>query len=172
MLDQKLFDDEIDRVYATFGKAAPGTRIKSALWDGVAGTDGAFFAAACAELRDMQSMPQNLARFFAQAWDRWIAGRRASPRDDEDACAQGCDSGWFLLFDTRKPMAPYAFKCTCNTDSRFADQKGWTRAEINGLPHLSWEDPFRTRAQREAWLAKKQTAQEGSAVPEMDKAPW
>ena len=176
MLVQSEFDKEIDRVFATFGKAVPSGRVKETLWDEVAEMDGVFFAQACEELRGMQALPQNLARFFVQAWDRWMASHKASPREDVDACAQGCEHGWFTLFDTRKPMAPYAFKCVCNTDLRFADQQAWTRAEIDELPFLSWEDPFRTRAQREAWLAKKNGAQspeqESEPEPVMDDVPW
>lgn len=166
MLEQSFFDREIDRVYATFGKAAPGARIKSALWDDVCMMDNAAFENACAELRRKSDMPRNLSVFFADAWANWTSSRRASRRDDEDACAQGCEHGWFMLYTTEKPMAPFAFKCVCNNDPRFADQKAWTRAEIDKLPHLSWEDPFRTRAQREAWLARK------DAAPEMDKVPF
>lgn len=166
MLEQSVFDREIDRVYATFGKSAPSTRIKSALWDKVRETDAVFFENACADLCRKSDMPRNLSMYFEDAWANWTSSRRASRRDDEDACAQGCEHGWFMLYTTEKPMAPFAFKCVCNNDPRFADQKAWTRAEIDKLPHLSWEDPFRTRAQREAWLARK------DAAPEMDKVPF
>ena len=166
MLEQSVFDREIDRVYATFGKAAPGARIKSALWDKVCVMDGVAFENACAELCRRQDMPRNLSVYFEDFWANWTASRRASPRDDDDACAQGCDHGWHTLYDTRRPLAPYAFKCVCNNDPRFADQQAWTRAEIDRLPHLSWEDPFRTREQREAWLARK------DAAPKMDNAPF
>lgn len=159
MLDQTLFDKELDRVYAAFNKSVPSSRVKGYIWDAVSDTDNLFFASACGELRLLSQLPNNLAAWFLGRWDDWRTSRRTAQEDERERCPQGCENGWFTLFDTRRPMAPYAFKCVCNADSRVAEQKAWTRAEIDGLPHLSWEDPFRTRAQREAWLAAKEAKQ-------------
>ena len=160
MLDQTLFDRELDRVYATFNKAVPGTRFKSALWDAVADTDNLFFASACAEIRLLSRLPDNLPAWFAGRWNEWRASRRTTQEDERTKCPEDCENGWHTLYSTEAPMAPFAYKCVCNTDSRFSDLRGFTRRELDQLKNRSWEDPFRTRAARDAWLAAK-SAREG-----------
>lgn len=155
MLDRIVFDREYSNLYATFGKTAPRDKRRDVVWDAVQNTDEAFFTDACAKLKEGSSLPVNLVAEFTRAWDVWMAGRRAWRYEDVDACLEGCDHGWFLVYRTDAPMAPFAYKCRCNTDSRFADQRAYTRAELELRPELSFEDPFRTREQREAWLAQK-----------------
>ena len=155
MLDRIVFDREYSNLFATFGKSAPHDKRRDVVWDAVQSTDDAFFVDACAKLKEGSSLPVNLVAEFTRAWDVWMAGRRTWRFDDVDACSEGCDRGWFLMYRTDAPMAPFAFKCRCNTDSRFADQRAYTRAELELRPELSFEDPFRTREQRESWLAAK-----------------
>ena len=140
MLDRMVFDREYSNLYATFGKTSPKDKRRDV---------------ACAKLKEGSSLPVNLVAEFTRAWDVWMAGRRTWRFDDVDACPEGCDHGWHLLYRTDAPMAPFAFKCRCNSDSRFADQRAYTRAELELRPELSFEDPFRTREQRESWLAAK-----------------
>ena len=168
MLTQAFFDGEIDRLYATFGKAMPQRRVLSTMWDRVQEMNEEFFRIETDKLCSRSSLPQNVTQAYVDAWQEWVAKRTTFREDDfeENKCRERCEHGWFTLYSTKAPMAPFAFKCVCNNDPRFADQKAWTRAEIDKLPHLSWEDPFRTRAQREAWLARK------AAAPEMDKVPF
>lgn len=155
MLDRMVFDREYSNLYATFGKTAPRDKRRDVVWDAVQNTGEAFFTDACAKLKEGSSLPVNLVAEFTRAWDVWMAGRRAWRYEDIDACPEGCDHGWFLMYRTDAPMAPFAFKCRCNTDSRFADQRAYTRAELELRPELLFEDPFRTREQREAWMARK-----------------
>lgn len=163
MLNRTTFDREYSNLFATFGKSAPHDKRRDVVWEAVQDTDDVFFCDACAKLKEGSSLPVNLVAEFTRAWDVWMAGRRAWRSDDPQACTEGCDHGWFLLYRTDRPMAPFAFKCRCNVDSRFADQRAYTRAELELRPEFSFEDPFRTRAQREAWLAK-QTQKAGSQV--------
>ena len=158
MLDRIVFDREYSNLFAVFGKACPRDKRRDVVWDAVQETDDAFFVDACAKLKEGSSLPVNLVAEFTRAWDVWMAGRRTWRFDDVDACPEGCDHGWHLLYRTDAPMAPLAFKCRCNADSRFADQRAYTRAELELRPELSFEDPFRTREQREAWLAGKKAS--------------
>ena len=155
MLDRIVFDREYSNLFATFGKSAPHDKRRDVVWDAVQDTDDAFFTDACAKLKEGSSLPINLVAEFTRAWDVWMAGRRAWRYEDVDACPEGCDHGWFLLYRTDAPMAPFAYKCRCNVDTRFADERAYTRAELELRPELSFVDPFRTRAQREEWLAGK-----------------
>ena len=159
MLDRTTFDREYSNLYAVFGKSAPHDKRRDVVWEAVEGTDDAFFIDACAKLKEGSSLPVNLVAEFTRAWDIWMAGRRAWRSEDVDACPEGCDHGWFPVYRTDRPMAPIAYKCRCNVDSRFADMHGWSRAEVEAQPHVSFEDPFTTRASREAW----QTAQSARA---------
>ena len=155
MLNRITFDREYSNLFAVFGKSAPHDKRRDVVWEAVQETDDVFFCDACAKLKEGSSLPVNLVAEFTRAWDVWIAGRRAWRSEDIDACPEGCDHGWFLLYRTDAPMAPFAFKCRCNTDQRFADQRAYTRAELELRPELSFEDPFATRASRDAWLAKQ-----------------
>ena len=155
MLNRTTFDREYSNLFAVFGKSAPHDKRRDVVWDAVQETDDVFFCDACAKLKEGSSLPVNLVAEFTKAWDVWMAGRRAWRSEDIDACTEGCDHGWLMVYRTDRPMAPIAFKCRCNTDSRFADLRAYTRAELELRPELSFEDPFRTRAQREAWLAKQ-----------------
>ena len=155
MLDRIVFDREYSNLFATFGKSAPHDKRRDVVWDAVQDTDDAFFTDACAKLKEGSSLPVNLVAEFTRAWDVWMAGRRTWRYEDVDACPEGCDHGWFLLYRTDAPMAPFAYKCRCNTDSRFADQRAYTRAELELRPELSFDDPFQTREQRESWLARQ-----------------
>lgn len=163
MLNRITFDREYSNLFAVFGKSAPHDKRRDVVWDAVQETDDAFFVDACSKLKEGSSLPVNLVAEFTRAWDVWMAGRRAWRSEDIDACTEGCDHGWLLMYRTDAPMAPFAFKCRCNTDSRFADLRAYTRAELELRPELSFEDPFRTRAQREAWLAR-QAQKAGSQV--------
>ena len=166
MLNRVTFDREYSNLFATFGKSAPHDKRRDVVWEAVQDTDDVFFCDACAKLKDGSSLPVNLVAEFTRAWDVWMAGRRAWRSEDIDACVEGCDHGWFLLYRTDRPMAPIAFKCRCNVDSRFADLKAYTRAELELRPELSFEDPFVTRAEREAWLARQeQRAEAAQAQP-------
>ena len=160
MLNRITFDREYSNLFAVFGKSAPHDRRRDVVWEAVQNTDDVFFCDACAKLKEGSSLPVNLVAEFTRAWDVWMAGRRAWRSEDIDACTEGCDHGWLMVYRTDAPMAPIAFKCRCNTDSRFADLRAYTRAELELRPELSFEDPFRTRAQRETWLKGQQAKQE------------
>ena len=160
MLNRTTFDREYSNLFATFGKSAPHDKRRDVVWEAVQNTDDVFFCDACAKLKEGSSLPVNLVAEFTRAWDVWMAGRRAWRSEDVDACTEGCDHGWFMVYRTDRPMAPIAFKCRCNTDSRFADLRAYTRAELELRPELSFEDPFRTRASRDAWLKGQQAKQE------------
>lgn len=160
MLNRITFDREYSNLFAVFGKSAPHDKRRDVVWEAVQNTDDVFFCDACAKLKEGSSLPVNLVAEFARAWDVWMAGRRAWRSEDIDACPEGCDHGWLMVYRTDAPMAPIAFKCRCNTDSRFADLRAYTRAELELRPELSFEDPFRTRASRDAWLKSQQAKQE------------
>ena len=160
MLNRTTFDREYSNLFAVFGKSAPHDKRRDVVWEAVQNTDDVFFCDACAKLKGGSSLPVNLVAEFTRAWDVWMAGRRAWRSEDIDACTEGCDHGWLMVYRTDRPMAPIAFKCRCNTDSRFADLRAYTRAELELRPELSFEDPFRTRASRDAWLKGQQAKQE------------
>lgn len=160
MLNRTTFDREYSNLFAVFGKSAPHDKRRDVVWEAVQDTDDVFFCDACAKLKEGSSLPVNLVAEFTRAWDVWMAGRRAWRSEDIDACTEGCDHGWLMVYRTDRPMAPIAFKCRCNTDSRFADLRAYTRAELELRPELSFEDPFRTRASRDAWLKGQQAKQE------------
>lgn len=160
MLNRITFDREYSNLFAVFGKSAPHDKRRDVVWEAVQETDDVFFCDACSKLKEGSSLPVNLVAEFTRAWDVWMAGRRAWRSEDIDACPEGCDHGWLMVYRTDAPMAPIAFKCRCNTDSRFADLRAYTRAELELRPELSFEDPFRTRASRDAWLKGQQAKQE------------
>ena len=155
MLDRIVFDREYSNLFAVFGKSAPRDKRRDVVWDAVQETDSAFFTDACAKLKEGSSLPVNLVAEFTRAWDVWMAGRRAWRSQDPDACPEGCEHGWFTAYRTDMPMAPFAFKCVCNKDTRFADLPAFSRAQVEALPLISFEDPFSTREQRDAWLARR-----------------
>ena len=160
MLNRITFDREYSNLFAVFGKSAPHDKRRDVVWEAVQNTDDVFFCDACAKLKEGSSLPVNLVAEFTRAWDVWMAGRRAWRSEDIDACTEGCDHGWLMVYRTDAPMAPIAFKCRCNTDSSFADLRAYTRAELELRPELSFEDPFRTRASRDAWLKGQQAKRE------------
>lgn len=168
MLNRSTFDREYERMYAVFGGRAPNDRRREVVWDSVQDTDDAFFCNAVDKICEGSQQPKNLVAEFGRLWDVWVAGRTVYRSDDPGApapCPEGCENGWLMVYRTDRPLAPFAFKCRCNLDKRFADMRAYTRAELEQRPEFSFEDPFRTREQRNAWLAERdaRTAQEQGA---------
>ena len=169
MLNRDTFDREYERLFAVFGGRAPNDRRRDVVWESVQDTDDAFFCSAVDKICEGSQQPKNLVAEFGRLWDVWVAGRTVYRSDDPGApapCPEGCEHGWHHAYRTDRPLAPYNFKCVCNVDRRFADLKAYTRAQVEALPGISFEDPFRTRAQREAWLARRrELAEKEQAAP-------
>jgi hypothetical protein len=146
-MDNQVFLQGLEDIYATHGKAIPGPKIGAAIYDRIRTLPDAFMTFAVDALRDYASLPSNMGREMIRVL--WPAYRDKNPQLASRHEEQGCDAcrnsraGVGFLFS----HAPWGHKwhivmhkCVCNKQENIAHWEAKTPEQIRdagytlGLP--------------------------------------